>query len=132
MVIAQDSPNKLTPAMLEDRLVEFAVRLIAVAKHLERDTAGRTISAQLVRAGTSPAANYAESRSAESRADFAHKLRIVIKELNETAVWLRIVEKSKLATHAQLRGVQSECDELRRIIGASLRTTKSRATANNQ
>ena len=113
--------------MLEDRLVDFAVRLIALGKYLERDTAGRTITAQLVRAGTSPAANYAEARSAESRADFAHKLHIVIKELNETAVWLRIVEKARLATHARLSLIQAECEELKRIIGASLRTTKTRA-----
>jgi len=131
MVIVQDSPTKLTPAMLEDRLVDFAVRLIALAKHLDLSTTGRTIAPQLLRAGTSPAANYAEARSAESRADFAHKLRIVIKELNETAVWLRIIEKAKLVTPGQLSGVQQECEELKRIIGASLRTTKIRAASAN-
>ena len=125
MVIAQSSPTKMTPETLEERLVEFAVRVINMAKYLEESATGRTIAAQVVRSGTSPAANYAEARSAESKADFVHKLRIVIKELNETSVWLRIIEKAKLLAATQLSELSSECDELKRIIGASLRTAKT-------
>jgi len=126
MVIAQSSPTKLTPEVLEERLVDFAVRVISLVKFLEESTTGRTIASQVVRSGTSPAANYAEARSAESKADFVHKLRIVIKELNETAVWLRIIEKAKLVTASQLGELNLECEELKRIIGASLRTAKNR------
>jgi len=125
MVIAQSSPTKLTPEVLEERLVDFAVRVISLAKFLEESTTGRTIASQVVRSGTSPAANYAEARSAESKADFVHKPRIVVKELNETAVWLKIIEKAEFVAASQLGELNSECVELKRIIGASLRTVKS-------
>lgn len=125
MVIAQTTPNKITAEVLEERLVDYAVRVVALSESLETGITGRTIAAQVLRAGTSPAANYAEARSAESRADFVHKLRIVIKELNETAVWLRIIEKAGLVSGTKLSKLQAEGEELKRIIGASLRTARS-------
>ena len=69
---------------LEDRMIEFAVQIIKVADALPESPAGRHISRQLLRLGTSPAPNYAEARGAESNADFVHKLKIPLKELNET------------------------------------------------
>ncbi len=129
MAIAQTSPNKMTPEVLEERLVEFAVRVINLSKHLESDITGRTIASQVVRAGTSPAANYAEARSAESKADFVHKLRIVIKELNETAVWLKIIGEAGMIASNKLVELNNECVELKRIIGASLRTAKNHTTS---
>jgi four helix bundle protein len=75
---------------LEERLIEFAGLVLELSAVLPKTPAGRHISSQIVRSGTAPASNYAEARGAESRADFVHKLGIVHKELNETAVWLRI------------------------------------------
>lgn len=69
---------------LEDRLIEFAVRIVNLSANLPRTPAGRHIANQILRSGTSPAPNYGEARGAESRADFVHKLRVVLKELNET------------------------------------------------
>ena len=113
---------------LEERLIGLAVRIIPVANRLTASFGGRHIANQLIRSGTSAAPNYAEARSAESRADFIHKLRIAVKELNETAVWLRIVARSELLKPDLLLGVHNECDELRRIIGASIRTARLRAS----
>ena len=76
---------------LEERLIEFAVRIITLGAELPKTTAGRHIALQMLRSGTAAAANYAEARGAESRADFVHKLGIVQKELNETTVWLNRV-----------------------------------------
>jgi four helix bundle protein len=76
---------------LEERLIEFAVRIITLAAELPRTAAGRHIALQMLRSGTAAAPNYAEARGAESRADFVHKLGIVQKELNETTVWLNRV-----------------------------------------
>ena len=84
----------MTPDELEERLIVFAVRILKVANRLGSTLAGRHIAGQLVRSGTSPAPNYSEARSAESRADFVHKLRVVVKELNESSVWLRIIVRS--------------------------------------
>ena len=69
---------------LEERLIDFAVRIVNLSSRLPRTPAGKHIAGQIMRAGTSPAPNYGEARGAESHADFVHKLRIVLKELNET------------------------------------------------
>src|SRR6187549_1122999 len=73
---------------LHQRLIEFGARSTRVAKLLPRTEEGRYISQQILRSGLAAAANYAEAQAAESRADFIHKLRIVLKELNETRSWL--------------------------------------------
>lgn len=75
---------------LEERLVDFAVRIVRLSSSLPKTPAGRHIAGQILRSGTSPAPNYGEARGAESHADFVHKLRIVLKELNETSIWLRV------------------------------------------
>lgn len=75
----------------QERLVLFAVKIIDLVTCLPKTTAGRHIAGQILRSGTSPAPNYAEARGAESRADFVHKLRIAVKELNETGIWLLII-----------------------------------------
>jgi four helix bundle protein len=71
---------------LEERLIEFASRIIKYATELPKTPAGRHIALQILRSGTAAAPNYAEARGAESRADFVHKLGIVGKELSETSV----------------------------------------------
>jgi len=76
---------------IEARLIDFAVRIIRVCEYLSDTPSARHIRGQLLRSGTSPAPNNAEARSAESRRDFVHKLKIVLKELNESRVWLEIV-----------------------------------------
>ena len=84
---------------LEERLIDFAVRIIKLSARLPRNAAGRHIAGQILRSGTSPAPNYGEARGGESPADFVHKLRIVLKELNETSIWLRIIDRSQLIRH---------------------------------
>ena len=81
---------------LENRLIDFAVRVINLADSLPNSAAGKHIARQLLRSGTSPAPNYAEARGAESDADFVYKLRIALKELNETSVWLRMTCRANL------------------------------------
>jgi four helix bundle protein len=89
---------------LESRLIDFAVRIIRLSARLPRTAAGKHIAGQILRSGTSPAPNYGEARGAESRADFVHKLRVVLKELNETSIWLRIIERSQLLTPRNCAG----------------------------
>ena len=116
----------MTPDELEERLIRFAVRILKLANKLGPSLAGRHIAGQIVRSGTSPAPNYSEGRSAESRADFIHKLRVVVKELNEASVWLRIIVIGDVVKAALVGDLQSECEELKRIIGASLRIARLR------
>src|SRR6476646_4183415 len=81
---------------LEERLIDFAVRIVRHSATLPRTAAGKHIAGQILRSGTSPAPNYGEARGAESPADFVHKLGIVLKELNETSIWLRVSERSEI------------------------------------
>ena len=76
---------------IEERLIDFAVRIIVVCEALPETQAARHIRGQLLRSGTSPAPNYGEARGAESAKDFVHKLRVVLKELNESRIWLTMV-----------------------------------------
>ncbi len=109
---------------IEERLVEFAVRIIHVCDSLPNKPAARHIRGQLLRSGTSPAPNYGEARGAESRNDFIHKLKIVLKELNETRIWLKIIIRAKMLSEKNLNGLLGECDQLCRIISASIHTAK--------
>lgn len=111
---------------LEERLVNFAVRIVKLSASLPRTAAGRHIAGQILRSGTSPAPNYGEARGAESHADFVHKLRIVLKELNETSIWLRVIERSGLIKGQLLSDIIQETGELCRIFATSLRTAKTR------
>jgi len=79
---------------LEERLVQFAIAIVALVGQLPQNFQAKHIATQLLRSGTAPAPNYGEARAAESLADFIHKLKIALKELNETAVWLRIIQGS--------------------------------------
>jgi four helix bundle protein len=109
---------------LEDRLIDFAVRIIKLSANLPKTPAGKHIAGQILRSGTSPAPNYGEARGAESNADFVHKLGIVLKELNETSIWLRIIERSQLMKRELLLEIIGEGRELCRIFTSSLKTSK--------
>ena len=76
----------MTPQILEERLIDFAVLIVSVVEALPNSKAGNHIANQLIRSGTSPAPNYGEAQSAESHKDFIHKLKISLKELRETMV----------------------------------------------
>ncbi len=111
---------------LEERLIDFAVRVIKVADKLPKSAVGKHIAGQLLRSGTSPAPNYAEARGAESNADFVHKLKIALKELNETSVWLRMVCRAELMTTDRLAALIDENQQLCRILNASVKTAKKK------
>jgi len=106
-------------------LLDFAVRIGKVIDALPETRLGRHIAGQLVRSGTSPAPNYAEACAAESKRDFIHKLGIVLKELRESAVWLRMIIKSELIPEQRLEPLRDECEQLCKIIAKSLVTAKT-------
>jgi four helix bundle protein len=110
---------------LETRLIDFAVRIVKLSARLPRTPAGKHIAGQILRSGTSPAPNYGEARGAESHADFVHKLRIVLKELNETSIWLRVINSSQLLKTELLSEIIRENVEFCRIFTASLKTARN-------
>ncbi|GBE26787.1 hypothetical protein BMS3Bbin03_00706 [bacterium BMS3Bbin03] len=109
---------------LQDRLINFAVRIIKLVEYLPNSKVGNHIRSQIIRSGTSPASNYGEAQSAESRSDFVHKLKISLKELRETEVWLKIVIKSNLIEDKRLEPLLKENNELISILFKSIQTAK--------
>lgn len=121
----KESESAWKGADIEERLLEFAVRVGKAVDALPDTRLGRHIAGQLVRSGTSPAPNYAEACAAESKKDFIHKLAIVLKELRESSVWIRLIVKSELIPEQRLEQLRDECDQLCKIIAKSLVTAKS-------
>ena len=109
---------------LHQRLINFGARITRVAKLLPRTDEGRYLSQQLMRSGLSAAANYAEARAAESRADFIHKLRIVLKELNESKSWLEQIVANGLFSQDKMAALIAENQELCWIVAASVKTAR--------
>ena len=113
---------------IEERLIEFAVRIVRLCNAMPKTTAGRHLGNQLVRSGTSPAFNYGEARAAESKRDFVHKMRVVHKKLNESNINFKIIQRSKLLPENRLSSIMDECDQLCRIINASIQTAVGNKT----
>lgn len=110
---------------LERRLIDFAVSIINITENLDNTRAGNHIAGQLVRSGTSPALQYGEAQSAESRNDFIHKLKILLKELRETLVSLKIIKKVPLTNKIDLvENALAECNELISIFVKSIETAR--------
>lgn len=114
----------MTPDQLSERLLRFAARIGKVIDALPDSRLGRHIAGQLVRCGTSPAPNYEEARAAESRADFIHKLKVVLKELRESSCWLRMITTTELLPEQRLSELSDECQQLSKVIGKSIVTAK--------
>jgi len=110
---------------LEERLINFAVLIIQIANKLPNSGAGANLSGQITRSGTSSALNYGEAQSAESRKDFIHKIQIVLKELRETLVCLKIIDRSSLlSANAEIELAINESNELISIFVKSVETAK--------
>lgn len=112
---------------LEERLIDFAVRIIRTAESLPKTKVGNHIAGQLIRCGTSPAPNYGEAQSAESRSDFIHKMKVSLKELRETKVWLLMIVRANLIKPAsKLEPLIKENDDLISIFVTSIKTAKQK------
>ena len=116
----------MTPNELSDRLWHFAARVSKVVDALPDTRTGRHVAGQLIRCGTAAPPNYDEGRVAESRADFAHKINVALKELVETEGWLKFIVIDGLLTRKKLRKLQDECSQLCRILNSSVATSKGR------
>lgn len=115
---------------LQDRLVDYAVRVIRLSDALPDTKTGKHVASQILRSGTSPAPNYGEAQGAESRDDFIHKVKVALKEMRETHIWLKIIAKANLIKPAkQLEPLLQETDELVAILFASAQTARKRTGA---
>jgi four helix bundle protein len=115
---------------LERRLISLAVQIVRITEAFPDTKAGRILSDQLIRSGTSAALNYGEAQSAESKRDFVHKLKIVLKELRESSVALKIAnELDFLGGLGDSTPILNECHQLIAIFVKSIQTAlKTRTT----
>lgn len=118
---------------LKDRFIDYAVRIIKLSENLPDTKAGKHIASQILRSGTSPAPNYGEALGAESRKDFIHKLKVALKELRETEVWIKVILKSKMVNNQErLEPLIKETDELISILFKSIDTAKEKMNNNSK
>jgi four helix bundle protein len=104
-----------------------------IAESIPKTKAGNHISGQLIRCGTSPAPNYGEAQDAESRSDFIHKMKVSLKELRETKVWLLIIRKANLIKPAsKLDPVIDENNQLISIFVTSVKTARKNEKRNRR
>jgi len=115
----------MMPQELSDRLWRFAARISKVVDALPDTRVGRHVAGQIVRSGIAAAPNYDEARSGESRADFAHKINIALKELVETCGWLKFIVLARLLPARRITVLLDECEQLCRILGKSVATAKA-------
>ncbi len=110
---------------LEERLIDFAVRIIRTAESLPKSRVGIHVAGQLVRSGTSPAPNYGEAQGAESRSDFIHKMKICLKELRETRIWVLMIMRANLIKPvSRIEPLLDETDQLISIFVTSIKTAQ--------
>ena len=113
---------------LEERLIDFAVIIADITESLPETRLGNYIAGQLVRSGCSPALNYGEAQSAESRNDFIHKMKIILKELRESMISLKIIEKKGMHSLEKTLSAKNECNQLISIFVKSIETAKKNNT----
>ena len=112
--------------IIENRLIDFAVSIIDLCSNLKNGYASQHLAKQIIRSSTSSALNYGEVQGAESRKDFIHKTSIILKELRETHICLRIIVKSNLIKGAGINDtILKECVELISIFQKTVKTAKS-------
>jgi len=109
---------------LSGRLLDYGVAIFKLTMKLDASLPGKHIAGQLFRSGTSAGANYEEACGAASRADFIHKLQIVLKELRESNYWLRLMQRSDLVSDGNVDPLIEETKQLINIIAKSLITSK--------
>jgi four helix bundle protein len=105
--------------LLRARTKQFAIRIVRLFKCLPKTDEARVIGRQVLRAGTSVAANYRAVNRARSRAEFISKMGIVVEEADETVFWLELLVETEIVNKTKLEGLLAEANEILAIFAAS-------------
>lgn len=117
--------------IIQVKTENFSVRIIKLYQYLTEKKQERIISKQILRSGTSIGANTAESRNAQSAADFINKLSIALKEADETMYWLKTLHRGEYITKIQFESMRNDNNEIISILTSIIKTMKSRTWQNN-
>ena len=123
---SSDAPGEIQPPRdIVERTFDFAVRIVKLSGHLdEQPGVGRVMMPQILRAGTSVAANVEEAQAAQSKADFISKMSISLKEARETHLRLRLLATADVVSEDRIRPLINEAEELKRVLGAIIVSAK--------
>ena len=116
----------MTTNELKVRTKKFSLEIIDLVEKLSNSIAGRTISNQIIRSGTSVRANYRAVCRARSDKEFVSKMNIVLEESDETVFWLEIIYEKKWLSDLQIQNALDEGNQLTAIFVSSLKTVNSR------
>ena len=116
---------------LKDRFKQFSIRIINMVNCMPNTISGKAIACQVVRSGTSPAANYRAACIAKSNKDFLNKLKMVEEELDETSHWLEIITDTGMLAEDRIKPLHDECIALLKIIVSSIVTTRKYLNSNS-
>jgi len=113
-------------SVLKDKSYKFALRIVKLSMYLTKEVKEFVLSKQILRSGTSIGANIEEANQAQSKMDFIHKLSIALKESAETNYWIRLLRDSKLIEPKLAESFLTDCEELQKILTASIKTSKKK------
>lgn len=122
----------MTTDELKERFRKFTIRIIRLVNTMPNTIAGNAIAKQIIRSGTSPAANYSAACLAKSNKDFLNKLKMVEEEIDETAHWLSVIMDAEILPSDKVLDLYNESIELERIIVRSIKTIKQTINANER
>lgn len=122
----------MTKDDLKRRFKDFALRIIRLVDSMPNTISSQALAKQIIRSGTSPFSNYRSACIAKSDKDFLNKLKLVEEELDETAGWLELISESEIISKDRLVLIQNECDELLKIITASIVTCRNKLNCNGK
>ena len=111
--------------IMQDKCLNFAVRVVNLCDYLNVEQKEYKIADQLYRSGTSIGANYSEAQCAISRSDFLAKVYISLKECNESLYWLQLLKRTNKLTQSQFESIYSDCEELKRLLTSITKTTRN-------
>lgn len=114
----------MSKSVLSDKSIKFAARIIKLNNFLVREQKEYIISKQIVRSATSIGANISEANYAQSNPDFVSKLSIALKETAETEYWIKLLGISEIITEAQYKSLLRDCLDIKRMLVASINTSK--------
>ena len=111
-------------SIISKKSFSFSVRIVKLYQYLYEEKRERILSKQLLRSGTSIGANIAESRQAQSTADFISKMYIALKECSETKYWIRLLKATDYLTKNQADSLLEDCVEVEKILVTIIKSTK--------
>lgn len=118
--------TKMRNNIIQEKSKKFAIRIVKLYKYLNDEKKEFVLSKQLLRSGTSIGANLMEAEHAQSNNDFLHKNSISLKEANESKYCLELLFETEYLTKEQFESILSDCDELVKMLVATLKTLKNK------